>query len=88
MAEQQLPHRLTLENRTGLTMTGVTEVLRFEETAVMLRTDFGRLMVHGQGLKLRQLSTEGGKVAVDGKIQALVYEQPSQARGWLGRLFG
>ena len=27
-------------------------------------------------------------VAVDGKIQALVYEQPSQARGWLGRLFG
>lgn len=88
MAEQQQPHKLVLENRAGLTMTGVTEVLRFEESAVVLRTDWGKLLVQGQGLKLRQLSAEGGRMAVDGKIQALIYEQPSQARGWLGRLFG
>ena len=85
--ENQLPHKLSLSERNKLTMTGVTEVVSFDETAVVLQTGLGLLMVHGQGLQLKQLSVEGGQVAVDGTINALVYEEPRQG-GWLRRLLG
>ena len=82
MVEDQFPHKLTLNERKSLTMTGVTEVLRFEETAVVLRTTLGLLTVQGQDLKLKTLSLEGGQVAVDGQMFALVYEEPREDNLW------
>ena len=67
-------------------MTGVTEVVSFEETAVVLHTALGTLTVQGSGLQLKTLSLEGGQVAVDGDISALIYEEP-RLGGWR-RLFG
>ena len=83
----QLPHRLVLEERNLLTMTGVTEVLRFEDTAVVLRTQLGDLVIQGQQLQLRELSREAGQMAVEGTVSALIYEEP-QRGGWLHRLLG
>ena len=83
--EEQLPHKLTLDGRKKLTMTGVTEVVRFEDTAVVLRTGLGMLMVQGKDLKLRTLSLEGGQMAVEGHIAAMVYEEPRAQGGFWGR---
>ena len=88
MAQEQNPHKLTLDQRSRLTMTGVTEVVSFEDTAVVLRTALGTLSVHGQELKLKTLSVEGGQVAVEGSIAALIYEEPRQGGSWLRRLLG
>jgi sporulation protein YabP len=90
MAEQnfQLPHKLTLDERRHLTMTGVTEVVCFDETAVVLHTVLGTLEIHGQELKLKTLSLDGGQVAVDGQIHSLLYEEPREKRSlweWFGR---
>lgn len=82
MAEEHLPHKLQLNERRQLTMTGVTEVVSFDETAVVLQTSLGNLIVQGQGLQLKTLSLDGGQVAVDGSISSLVYEEPRQAGGW------
>ena len=81
-----LPHKLTLEARNKLLVCGVTEVLSFDDGAVALRTDLGELLVHGNGLQLKTLSLEGGQVAVDGNVSALIYEEPRQSGGWLSRL--
>ena len=86
MAEHQLPHKLSLNERKELTMTGVTEVVSFEENTVVLRTALGTLIVQGSGLQLKTLSLEGGQVAVDGNISALIYEEP-RLGGWR-RFFG
>lgn len=86
MAEGQVPHTLSLNERQKLTMTGVTEVVSFDDTSVVLRTALGTLLVQGRELQLRTLSLEGGQVAVDGTISALVYEEPRQSGSWLGRL--
>lgn len=90
MAQEQiqLPHKLTLNERKNLTMTGVTEVVSFDDTAVVLRTGIGTLVVQGQQLQLRNLSQEGGQVAVDGHISALTYEETKQSGGIMRRLFG
>ena len=73
MAEQafQLPHKLTLDERKKLTMTGVTEVISFDENTVVLKTVQGILEVQGQQLQLKNLSLDGGQVAVDGHISGL-----------------
>ena len=88
MEDARLPHKLSLNERKNLTMTGVTEVVSFEDTAVVLRTNLGTLLVQGRELQLKTLSLDGGQVAVDGTISALVYEEPRQSGGWVRRLFG
>lgn len=82
----QLPHKVILNERRQLTMTGVTEVISFDENAVVLCTELGRMTVHGQGLQLRQLALDGGQVAVDGTICAIVYEENRKTGGWFRRL--
>ena len=86
MDETHLPHKLQLSERKNLTMTGVTEVVSFDETAVVLQTSLGLLIVQGQQLQLKNLSLDGGQVAVEGSISALSYEEPRQGGGWR-RLF-
>ena len=88
MAQEQMPHKLTLSQRNNLTITGVTEVVSFDDRAVLLRTVLGTLMVQGQNLQLKQLSLDGGNVAVDGEIAALMSEDKGTAQGFWGRLFG
>ena len=87
MAEERLPHSLQLKERRQLTMTGVSEVVSFDESTVVLQTALGTLIVQGRDLQLKTLSTEGGQVAVEGDITALSYEE-SRAGGWRQRLFG
>lgn len=85
METMQLPHKLTLDERSKLTMTGVTEVVSFDDTAVVLRTVLGTLEILGQQLKLKNLSLDGGQVAVDGHISSLYYEEPREKRNFWGR---
>ncbi len=85
--EPKLPHKLTLQERQTLTMTGVTEVVSFDDTAVVLHTSLGTLIVQGSGLQLKTLSLDGGQVAVDGTVSALIYEDTRQSRGLWQRLF-
>ena len=86
--EQQLPHRLTLDERRKLTVSGVTEVVSFDETTVIVGTELGILTVQGQQLQLKTLSVEGGQIAVEGDISSLQYEEPPQKVGFMRRLFG
>lgn len=89
MADEKmtLPHDLTLKDRKKLTMTGVTEVVSFDDTAVVLHTGLGRLLVQGRDLQLKTLTLDGGQVAVEGSVSALIYEEP-RSGGWLRRLLG
>ena len=84
----QLPHKLSLEERKKLTVSGVAEVVSFEESAVVLRTARGVLLVRGQDLHLKTLSLDGGQVAVEGMVSALIYEEPRREGGFFTRLFG
>lgn len=90
MAQERMeqPHRLTLDQREKLIVTGVTEVVSFDEDAVVLHTEQGMLTVQGQQLQLKTLSVDGGQLAVEGTVSALSYEEPRQKGGWLHRLLG
>lgn len=77
----RLPGRLIMEAREKLTLTGATEVVRFDEDLVELNTHLGCLVVEGSDLKLKCLSLDDGTVVVEGSIRSLAYEEPTRKRG-------
>ena len=82
-------HRLELEGRERLTISGVEDVERFDETGIVMTTTAGVLTVTGEGLHIGQLSLEGGELHVDGRVDSISYEEDDGGRGGLlRRLFG
>lgn len=81
----RLPHKLTVNRREQLTVTGVDEILGFDENTVVLHTDLGTLNIHGQQLQLKELSVDSGQMAVSGHICAMIYEEPRRRRGLFRR---
>lgn len=85
--KETIPHRLTLDERKKLTVSGVTEVLSLDSDSVILKTVKGALAVHGEGLKLRALTPDAGQLEIDGEISALSYTALREGGFWR-RLFG
>lgn len=81
-------HRLELDGREHLVVSGVEDVDRFDETEIVMSTSAGTLVVTGENLHIGKLSLDGGELHVDGTIEALTYEDGGAARGGLlARLF-
>lgn len=82
-------HRLELEGRERLSISGVEDVERFDESGIVLSTTAGILVVTGDDLHIGKLSLDGGELHVDGRIDSISYEDAVQPRGGLfHRLFG
>ena len=83
-------HRLTLEGREKLIVSGVEDVERFDENEIVMNTTAGALVVTGENLHIDKLSLDGGELHVDGRVEALSYEDALTPRGGglLARLFG
>jgi sporulation protein YabP len=82
-------HRLTLEQREHLVISGVEEVERFDEESIVLTTNMGELEIRGEGLHIEKLSLEGGELHVEGTVTALIYGmEPRESGGLLRRLLG
>ena len=80
-------HNLILEDRKKFTLTGIKDVLSFDDNTIMLDTSLGKLAVKGEDLKLGQFDTQKGDVSGTGKIYAVVYTQDEQSGGFFSRLF-
>ena len=82
-------HRLELDGRGRLVVSGVEDVERFDENGIIMSTSAGILTVTGEGLHIGKLSLDGGELHVDGRIDSLSYEDPALGGGGLlRRLFG
>ncbi len=81
-------HSLQLSQRSRLSVTGVTEVVGFDESTVVLHTAMGTLIVQGRDLQLRALDPQSSSLAIEGTVSALQYEEPRPAGGWFRRLLG
>ncbi len=86
-----MQHRLELEGRERLVVSGVEEVERFDEEEIVMATTAGTLVVGGMNLHIGKLNLDGGELHVDGAIHTLLYEDsaPADRRGgFLRRLLG
>ncbi len=68
---------LILENRQKLSISGVNDVLSFDDQVVMVDTELGLLTVKGENLKINKLSIDTSEVIVEGNIGHLSYSENS-----------
>ncbi len=82
---------IILENRERLNVTGVVDVLSFDDQIVMIATELGLLTVKGENLRINKLSIDTSEVVVEGKIDNLGYSDKDLERksggGLLGKIF-
>ncbi len=66
---------LVLENRNKLSVSGVKDVLSFDDQVVIMETELGLLTVKGENLKINKLSIDTQEVIVEGEISSLGYSE-------------
>ena len=76
-------HRLEMDGREHLIVSGVEDVECFNEQIVVLQTAQGTLTVTGTGLNMSQLNLEEGRVALEGEVDALEYTGGRRKKGGL-----
>ena len=88
--EINIPHRIVLEDRGLLSVSGVIEVERFDDSEIIMSTSRGTLAVRGEDLHIEKLSLDGGELKVEGQVYSLIYEDDGDGRrgSLLSRLFG
>ena len=80
-------HKLLLLGRETLDLTGIEDVIRFDETGAVLRTSLGLLAVDGEDLHVVKLDLAGGNVQIEGKVSGLIYSDVGSAKKTAKRLF-
>ena len=80
---------LVLENREKLSISGVLDVLSFDDQVVIVETELGLLTIKGENLKINKLNIDTTEVIVEGKINNLIYSehQVKNEGGIFGKIF-
>ena len=75
--EQIMSHNAILNDRKHLVLSGVLDVEKFDENAVVLYTELGKLCVKGRDLNLMKLDINdlSGEIVIEGNIDALEYDK-------------
>ena len=82
------PHSVSMDDRCRLNVTGVDDVESFDESAIVMNTSQGNLIVRGSGLHIGKISLDVGEIKVEGMITDLNYEEKAHTGGFWSRLFG
>ena len=67
------PHKLELLNREKGSVTGIQDVVSFDENQMILDTDMGLLTIKGKNLHMNRLTLEKGEADLEGQIDSLAY---------------
>ena len=75
-----LSHRVVLNDRNQGSLTGILDVISFDESMIVLDTDMGLLTIKGKDLHVSRLTLEKGEVDLDGTIDSLNYSSNEALR--------
>ena len=82
---------LILENRGKLSISGVIDVLSFDDQVVMVETELGLLTVKGENIRINKLSIDTSEVIIEGDISYLAYRDKeidkNKGGGLLNKIF-
>ncbi len=81
---------LVLENREKLSISGVLDVLSFDDQVVIVETELGLLNVKGDNLRINKLSIDTSEVIVEGDIYSMLYSEKDidkKGTSLIGKIF-
>lgn len=73
-------HSLTMEARRKTALTGVKEVIAFDDGQVVLETDAGEITLTGQGMHVTRLMLTEGELTVEGLIDGIFYTDKKEKK--------
>ena len=77
----------TIENRKTLTLTGVSNIISFDEGSAILDSQYAVISVEGEDLQIMKMDIDSGEVIITGKINVLAYSDKKQGAKRLGSIF-
>lgn len=81
-------HSVSMEERERVLITGVLDVLSFDEESIITDTEQGMLIIRGNNLHVGKLNLEDGEVCVDGMIDSLEYSEAGAFAKGKGSILG
>lgn len=84
---KELLHTVTMKDRSQLTVTGVNDVINFDEHIVEASTSCGDMTVDGDELKISVVDIEKGELTLTGKIFGFYYSEKKtkKSQGLFGK---
>ena len=83
----QMNHSITSQDRKTLAISGVRDVISFDEESILLDTVQGKMTIKGEGMHILGFNTEFGDLSAEGKLYAIAYLSEEKNGGFLSRLF-
>ena len=83
-------HSLMIDRREKVAITGMLDVISFDEETVIGETELGIIVIRGNNLHVNKINLENGELSVDGEISGITYEDNAgygKGKSLLGRLF-
>ena len=84
-------HKVNMMNRRMGSITGVSDVISFDISEVLLETDLGMMQIKGADLHVNRLTLEKGEIELEGRIDSIQYSEVSDFKkggeSLLNRLF-
>ena len=82
-------HNLNLNYREKLSITGVMEIINFDEKCINIKTVCGELSIDGENIRINVLNVENGKLEITGKINGINYVDiyESDRKSLLSKIF-
>ncbi|SHJ80135.1 sporulation protein YabP [Hathewaya proteolytica DSM 3090] len=65
---------IDIVDRKRINITGVCEVINFNEDEINLSTNLGGLNIKGENLKMNKLDVANGEVSIIGTVNSLTYK--------------
>ena len=75
-----------IENRKKFVISGVKDVISFDDETVMLDTVLGKLVVKGDKLHILNFNNESGDITGEGKVHAMIYTADEKTGGFFSKL--
>lgn len=83
LEENYSSQNIIIEGRKRLEISGIKDVISFDEETLLLDSVMGRITVKGEGLHIESFNTQSGDLTAAGKIHAAVYMSDAKAQGGL-----
>jgi len=83
-------HSLQIDRREKVNVSGMIDVISFDEESVIGETEMGVIIIRGANLHVNKISLDNGELSVSGEIDSITYENPggpAKAKSLMGRLF-
>lgn len=84
-----MAHRLNMNERDSLFVTGVVDVISFDEETIISETEKGTLVLRGTELHVIKLNLDNGELEVGGYIHSINYEDGGhiKEKSFFGKIF-